>query len=202
VKAYSRNGKYLGSFNKSIVGQGNAQIFLNKEFLNLDEYGVFTVEFHTKPRFSKNIAYMGKLSPQFMTIYEPQDTISAPQMAHSHKIQQGAILLNRDIFRPSSHVEPTKNLQRIRIYSLNCCGSSLEHRIDVGSVNEEKVKKLLSATIPAYGVNLFELSNDELDQKFNRDTLNFRYYYNKNVDHKKPIFLRQFKSGTWTANHT
>jgi hypothetical protein len=202
VQVFSREGKILGKFTQQIKNNGCIQFFLDEYIKNIDEFGLFSISFDLNPKFREDIKYLGQLNGQYMTMYIPRDEYSAPQMIHSHKIFQGLRPYHVVHKRPANHVENLLNLELLKIYTVNSCGSDLNHSIHVLDAETGKFLHKVSSSICGYGANCFTLDGNKLLNESDSGKVSFIYEYDRSVDHKKPIFFRKFKSGIWTANHT
>lgn len=198
VQAYDRNGNACGA-QKFSLRLGAKQFYLHDLIKNLDAFGMFSLAFKLHPSFVEELEFLQKLSCQFMTIYVPKDGVSAPQMVHSHKELQGKIWLSRELIRRSNSIENLNAIVELQFYFINPSASFVETELIAESLDSSEVQlreKFLTPPYSCYQVilnsNHFQVTN----------ALGFTYKYNKNINHKKPIVFRKFKSGQWSANHT
>jgi hypothetical protein len=198
VKAWTRDGKALGTKTVQINSKGAFQVLLKDLFPNLDAYGLFAVGMKLTPKYSPELEYLGVLSPQFMTIFIPTQSPSAPQMIHSHKIKQGFLLMPRQHVRKSSDIEPLTGLKDLELYVLNSSASALQAEVHVNSMQTGTELQKRTVNIPGYGVQKVSLDPNQLQAS----EIGFAYAFNRSVDHKKPILFRRFENGSVSCNHT
>lgn len=201
VKAYSQEGKFLGKGSFTVKDKGAFQVPLSQLAPGLDQFGMFSVSMKIEPKFAPEIQYVGALSPQFMTMLSPRDGKSAVQMIHSHKLKQGLFVLKRKHIRASSHVELLSDLQGIELFILNSGGSSMNSGLEVLDARTGQTIQTSQFQIPGYGVYNLKISPHDLHSK-GAEAINFRYFFDRSVDHKKPILFRHFQTGSYSCNHT
>lgn len=201
IQAYKKNGHPCGTTAIDLHTQGVRQVFLDELFPQLDTYGIISVNMVLTPKYHPDLKYLGALSAQFMTVYAPKDQVSAPQMVHSHKRQQGYLPFRKKHPRLSSHFENIRDSQVVQFYVLNSSHSSLITEIKM--IHPEKNTLLLQkdVEVPGYGCCVVELNRQDLIE-LNVDSCLLHYDFNRSVDHKKPIIFRKTISGSWSCNHT
>lgn len=200
IRAYDRLGKLLGKKSFSIYKKGATQFFLNDLFSNLDEYGLFSVALKLRPSYVKSLFYLGAIAPQFMTLFVPLNENYSSQMVHSHKHQQGHLWLPRNHVRHSGHVEILKDVRRIHIFVLNSCRSEIKFKVQILDTQTNGLVIERTASIRGYSTVCLEFSRNDFQNSV--EGLLFKYFYNRSVDHKKPIIFRQFTNENWSGNHT
>lgn len=198
VEAFDRSGQSLGVQTFKIEA-GARQFYLEQLFKNLDEYGMFTLAFKLDPAFVDELSFLQKLSSQFMTVYVPQDSKSAPQMVHSHKEQQGSIWLSRNLKRRSSSIESFGDIKKLEFYFINPSASEVDVELAGMSLNHSSSPLKQNFKTKPYSCVKIEWPVEVLA---NEDSMAFVFTYNKNINHKKPIVFRQFQSDIWSCNHT
>jgi hypothetical protein len=198
VTAYNRFGKSIGT-HEFQINRGARQFELDKVVSNLDVWGMFSLRFELSPGFVQDLFFLEKISSQYMTIYTPRDGKSAPQMIHSHKTQQGKILLKRRLRRDSRSIESCKNIGNFELFFINPSKSRVDIECQLESLHEQKIIFSKHLSLEGFAAEKIEWSPGNLKEN---QAVRFIYYFNRNVNHKKPILFRQFKSGAWTCNHT
>ena len=198
IEAFDKNGKSLGEKKLSLNQKGSFQFLLPELFPNLDSYGLFSVGMRVENKFIQELSYLGTLYPQYMTIFVPQDQVSAPQMIHSHKLRQGKVLVSRTLRRLSSDIETSQGILGIDLYFLNSSASRLKAQVDIFSGTDGKKLQSQPVNVPGYGIGHVHLNTLEL----NAPSFRFEYEFDRNVDHKKPILFRQFSDLSQSCNHT
>lgn len=198
VQAYNRSGAKLKP-EIFVISSGAKQFYLHDLVGGLDEYGIFSLSFKLKPNFVKELSFLQKVSCQFMTLYVPQDEISAPQMIHSHKEIQARIWLSRTLQRKSNSIEPMADLTALQFYFVNPSASMVEtDLVGFRSDNNQIATQKHFRALP-YSCIRVELAPKDF---IGIDALGFTFKYNKNINHKKPIVFRKFRSRIWSCNHT
>lgn len=198
VRVYSRIGIQLSPANFHLK-QGAKQFFLEQLVPDLDEYGIFSLEFKLHPRYVEELNFLQKLSCQFMTIYVPQDELSAPQMIHSHKEIQGKVWVKRELLRKSNSIEQLKDLSTLQFYFLNPSRSPVQMRLVGIDLKTRQPFCNKSFLAQPYSCNQIELADGDFSTIEN---IYFIYQFNRNISHKKPILFRKFRSNQWSCNHT
>ena len=198
VRAWDRHGQNLGVQQIQIQDKGAFQVLLKDLFPKLDSFGLFSVGMKLTPKYSPELEYIGVLCPQFMTMYIPTQSPSAPQMIHSHKIKQGHLLMPRQHTRKSSDIETLSGLKSLEIYVLNSSASKVKAEVHVHNMKDEKVILQQGLNLPGYAVQKVSLD----PQTIAANQVGFSYSFNRSVDHKKPILFRRFDNGSVSCNHT
>lgn len=198
VRAWDQKGNSLGSQQIQIHSKGAFQVLLKDLFPKLDSFGLFAIGMKLTPKYLPELDYLGVLSPQFMTMYIPTESPSAPQMIHSHKIKQGHLLMPRQHTRKSSDIESLDGLKGLELYVLNSSASNLKAEVNVHNMKDEKVIVQKGLQLSGYAVQKISLDPQNLPA----NQVGFSYSFNRSVDHKKPILFRRFENGSISCNHT
>jgi hypothetical protein len=200
ITAYNKIGKICGDSSFCLNLRGSNQFRLDDLINTLDDFGIFSVSIKIYPRSIKDISYLGTLSPQFMTLYEPQDKVSSIQMVHSHKKLHGFSLFPYNGSRSSANIEYSNNLKALNFYVLNSSLNKLNYSILLCDPKKGKVLRKISFMISAYGCKKVELNRNMLDQF--PGLMLIKYEFDKPLSHVKPIVFRLTKMNLWSSNHT
>jgi hypothetical protein len=200
VTAYTRTGSLAGKGSFTLQSRGVFQKNLSELIPNLDDYGLFSVRMKVTPRYVPDINYMGALSPQLMTAFQPLDGKSTSQMIHSHKTKQGPFVLKRNHTRASSLIELIDDLKSLHSFYINSGGAPLHAGLDILDADTGNLLWQTDFDIAAYGISKVLIPVEELKKK--TSAITFRYHYNRSVDHKKPILFRESLNGIYSCNHT
>jgi hypothetical protein len=154
---------------------------------SIDEYGMFSVccDFKNNDIMKK----IGWVSPQFMTIYMPLNINHSPQLIHSHKCINYFPPPMRNITRKSSLVEIGKDIDSLDIFVMNSSKSPLYGNVSI--IDQQKFFNLNGLSTAKLN---FTLETD--------DVFNIYSEFDRNVNHKKPLIFRKFKTGQISASHT
>lgn len=193
VEAYDRSGQLIGQKEHLVRHFETLQIPIEEAVGHpLDEYGIFSVScFYGS---YQGIDFLGQTSPQYMTMYLPKDTKTAPQIVHSHKYMDRFPPVKRTTVRRSSLCEGHDNLVGISYFLLNSSNVRVRGKLTVESASGPVFTGALAAPrhgvcrvdVPLNGSGPYQMAC-ELDRVIN---------------HRKPIAFRTFASGRITASHS
>jgi hypothetical protein len=199
LTVYDRHGNRIVS-TRHVVGpeqtiQANLQTLSGKP---LDEFGVFTVDASYDPHYTRDLAFLGETSPQFMTFFIPRDGKSAPQMIHSHKRLQRLPAVRQKIGRTSRFAENLDDLAEFAVYALNSSPSALAARIELRDGETGAQWRSFDLDVRGHGVGRVVLP----DLSGAPRKMSMFYEVNRRIDHRKPILFRKTKSGFVSCNHS